>query len=93
MMTSKSVLFPRQKLVQPSLSVPSYLILCLSLLLLCDHLPTDSGLLVSITSLLSIFFDLTSYCADKTFVASAKLLIKIGVENRFLVALWIRLHS
>lgn len=58
-------LFPRQKFVQPALWVPSYLVLYLTiqtvLILLCDHLPSDSGLPVRVTALLRILFDSICY--------------------------------
>lgn len=55
MITSKflSELLPRQKLLQPAVCVPSYLMLHLTiqnvLLLLCDHLLSESGLPVTVT--------------------------------------------
>lgn len=88
--------FPRQKLVEPALGVPCYLMLRLTiqsvLLFLCDHLPSDSGLPVTVTWLLSILFDLISCWASKIFVALAHLL-KTGGKNQFLVALCLKLHS
>lgn len=88
-------LFSRQKFVQSALWVPSYLVLYLTvrnvLILLCDHLPSDSGFHVRVTGLLSIFFDLISYHASKIFVALGQ--IKIGEKNKFPLVLWLKLHS
>lgn len=74
-------LFPRQKVVQPALCVSSYLILLLTirdvLSLLSDHLPSDSGLPVTVTWLLRILFDLISNSASKILAALSQLLIKI----------------
>lgn len=73
-------LLSRQKLVQPALHIPTSLTLRLTiqrvLLLLGDHLPSDSGLLVTVSWLLSILFDLTGFCVSKSFVA--QLLTKKG---------------
>lgn len=61
------------------------------LLLLCDHLPSDSGLPVRVTGLLSTLFDLISYYASKIFVSLGQM--KIGDKNKFPLALRLKLHS
>lgn len=86
MMTSKVpfwITYYQDKNLYNLHSIPTYLMLRLTiqnvLLLLCDHLPSDSCLLVTGSWLLSIVFDLTGFCVSKSFVA--QLLTKIGVKN------------
>lgn len=60
------------------------------LILLCDHLPSDSGLPVRVTALLSILFDPISYHVIRIFVALGW--IKIGDKEKFLLDLCLKLH-
>lgn len=63
------------------------------LILLCDHLPSDSGLPLRVTALLSIVFDSTRYHVSKIFVAFARIKIGDKKKNLFVKTLFLTIFS